>query len=85
MAQPSPLIGALRRPLRRGSVGAPPLWQNMTEYKWLGAGEVRDGRVVLESCRLTGGFGPRGCGLDDFKKEGRCSDELETGLRPHVN
>jgi hypothetical protein len=29
----------------------------------------------LRWCRSAGGFGPRGCGPDDFKKEGRCSDE----------
>ena len=45
----------------------------------MGAGDVLDGCVCLRSCGSTGGFGPGGCWPDDFKKEGRCSDE-----RKHV-
>ena len=61
-------LGALRRQLGLGCHGGPSLWQNTIEYKWLGAGDALDGCVCLKSCRLTGGFGPGGCGLDDFKK-----------------
>jgi hypothetical protein len=33
-------------------------------------GEVLDGRILLEAVPIDGGFGPRSCGSDDFKKSG---------------
>jgi hypothetical protein len=63
-----PPLGAFHRQRGLGCYGGSPLWQNTIAYKWLGAGEVLDGCMCLRSCRLTGGFGPAGCGPDDFKK-----------------
>ena len=63
-----PPLGAFQRQLGLGCHGGPPLRQNTIEYKWLEAGVVLDGCVCLRSCRLTGGFGPGGCGPDDLKK-----------------
>jgi hypothetical protein len=74
MAHPSPLSALCAARYVVGAMGAPPLWQNTIEYKWLGAGDVCDGCVYFRSCRLTGDFGERGCGARRLRKEGPHSD-----------
>jgi hypothetical protein len=72
-------LGAFHRQPGLDCRGGPPLWQNTIEYKWLGAGDVLDGRMVLEVVPIDRRFWPRGLWARRLQKEGRCSDE-----RKHV-
>ena len=79
MAQPSPLLALSTANWVLAATEARLFGKIRLNTNGWERGEVLDGFVCLRSCRLTGGFGPGGGGPDDFKKEGRCSDE-----RKHV-